>query len=85
MHISLSLESEPPIAGDGWVWTLRPAPVEDPIPNPEPEVPSLGYPDLGVFHHSPRLSTGHFEYGTGGAKSTRIHSTKGCRLPLWEH
>jgi hypothetical protein len=27
--------------------------VEDPIPDPEPATPSLGHPDLGVFHHSP--------------------------------
>ena len=26
--------------------------VEDPIPDPEPAAPSLGYPDPGIFHHS---------------------------------
>jgi hypothetical protein len=27
--------------------------VEDPIPDPEPAAPSLGYPDPEIFHHSP--------------------------------
>jgi hypothetical protein len=31
-------------------------PVEDPIPDPEPSVPSLGEPDPGVFHHEPHTS-----------------------------
>ncbi len=27
--------------------------VHDPLPNPEPAVPSLAEPDPGVFHHEP--------------------------------
>jgi hypothetical protein len=27
--------------------------VRDPLPNPEPSVPSLPEPDPGVFHHEP--------------------------------
>jgi hypothetical protein len=27
---------------------------DDPIPNPEPAVPSLDEPDPGVFHHDPQ-------------------------------
>jgi hypothetical protein len=27
--------------------------VEDPIPDPEPAAPSLGYPDPEIFHHPP--------------------------------
>ena len=29
--------------------------VEDPIPDPEPAAPSLGYPDPGIFHHCPTV------------------------------
>lgn len=29
----------------------------DPIPNPEPAVPSLDEPDPGVFHHDPQKPT----------------------------
>ena len=29
--------------------------VEDPIPDPEPAAPSLGYPDPGIFHHPPAV------------------------------
>jgi hypothetical protein len=29
--------------------------VEDPIPDPEPAAPSLGYPDPGIFRHSPSI------------------------------
>lgn len=28
-------------------------PSNDPLPNPEPSVPSLDQPDPGVFHHEP--------------------------------
>lgn len=27
--------------------------VDDPIPDPEPAAPSLGYPDPGIFQHPP--------------------------------
>jgi hypothetical protein len=30
-----------------------PHPPADPLPNPEPSVPSLDEPDPGVFHHEP--------------------------------
>ena len=40
--------------------TIRPLPfksrdgdLQDPLPDPEPEVPSLDQPDSGVFHHEP--------------------------------
>jgi hypothetical protein len=58
MRTSESLKSEPPPAGNGWFGKLRPAPVEDPIPNPEPEVPSLGHPDPDIFHHLPDCQSG---------------------------
>jgi len=34
----------------------RPAPHDpnDPLPDPEPAVPSLPGPDLGVYHHEPQ-------------------------------
>ena len=28
-------------------------PLDDPLPDPEPSVPSLDQPDPGVFHHDP--------------------------------
>ena len=28
-------------------------PINDPLPDPEPSVPSLPGPDPGVFHHEP--------------------------------
>ena len=71
MHNSQSLESEPLTADNSWVWKLRPVPVEDPIPNPEPEVPSLGYPDLGVFHHALCVLIGHSNGAKSGANSLR--------------
>lgn len=35
------------VCGTGW---RRRQCVQDPIPDPEPAVPSLGYPDPGIFH-----------------------------------
>jgi hypothetical protein len=34
--------------------------VEDPIPDPEPAAPSLGYPDPGIFRHSPFINAHSF-------------------------
>jgi predicted MFS family arabinose efflux permease len=53
LHVFQSLKSDRPTAGNGWMGKLRSAPVEDPVPNPGPEVPSLGHPDSGTISHLP--------------------------------
>jgi hypothetical protein len=35
---------------------------DDPIPDPEPAAPSLGYPDPEIFHHSPSLYANTIEH-----------------------
>ena len=51
MHSSESRKSERPTAGNGRSGKLSSAPVEDLVPNPGLELPSLGHPDSGTISH----------------------------------
>ena len=57
MHVVRSIELYFETTDEARVEEGRRSLVEDPIPDPEPAAPSLGHPDLGVFHHSPHPPT----------------------------